>query len=323
MIVKIFDYGWGSEWPIKQIENQILDRYLAPCQQSDVATVIINSTWYSQKNHESTMSWLRQSRWDQLILVAMIDAAIPNPQWYQEFDRPVAKVGSWPGPDEIVFWAEVAHRYIWDQTIDPPDFDRSFMCLNRKPHWHRRRLYQQLESKALLDHGMVSMGSEQGPALRSVDVVSSLPLAPNNNDHGIANDIITLGDRKNWSRCFLNIVTESIYDVDRHWFVSEKIFKPIIGLRPFLVYAQNGAKLWLEQHGFQNYFDDFRDISDLDLSQPDNVPGFLEVLSGQGKDYWKKKYLDLLPKIHYNKQRFDDLVRSQHTKINQGIKCQI
>jgi hypothetical protein len=126
---------------------------------------------------------------------------------------------------------------------------------------------------------------------------------------------------KNWQRHFLNIVTETVYDINANHFVSEKIYKPIVGMRPFLVYDPDGACQWLQDRGFVNYTDDFTDITDLDLKNPANIAPFLVVLSRQKSTYWKKKLVDLNQKIVYNKEHFYQYVDNQKLKVQKGIIC--
>lgn len=323
MIMHRHDYGWGPEWPIKQIEQEIIDQYLSPLARSDQKIVLINSTWYGQERHDSTLKWLQANAWDILMLISMIDDCIPHDSWFAEFNRPVVTIGSCRGPHHISLWAEVSARYI--QPYREYAIDLPFMCLNRKPHWHRKALYQQLSAVGLLDQGLVSLGSSDGSrAVRAVsETVVANDLAPNGSHHhyGIANDIVSLGDLDNWRRHFLNIVTETVFDVDAKYFVSEKIFKPMLGARPFLVYARGGAQQWLHDQGFESYVEDFQDISDLDLSNADNIVPFLTMLCDQGLRYWQHKYLDLMPKIQYNLARFHAFVAEQRQHILQGIIC--
>jgi hypothetical protein len=184
-----------------------------------------------------------------------------------------------------------------------------------------------MEAQCLLDRGIVSMGSDgESPARRVItESVVTNTLAPNGHaqHHGIVNDIVSLGDPSNWRRCFLNVVTETVFDVSKCHFVSEKIFKPMLGHRPFLVYATDGAVSWLDQHGFQDFTQDFKDISDLDLKCAENMVPFLEILVAQPRSYVEYKIVDLQDKISYNYHRFREFVKEQQTKIQKGIACQI
>jgi len=165
-----------------------------------------------------------------------------------------------------------------------------------------------------------------GTATRSLVVDTDHDnLAPNasREHYGIPNDIVSLGHAENWQRHFVNIVTETFYDINRTGFVSEKIYKPVVGCRPFLVYDPDGGTQWLRDHGFESYVTDFQDITDLDLSMPDNLADFLVVLCEQPPQYWQAKYLALQEKILYNKNHFTDHVQHQWLKIKQGIPCQV
>jgi hypothetical protein len=326
MLIKTFDNGWGSQFPLKNLETEIINQYLANVSGK---TVLINSTWYTTDYHQCVMSQLRELDFDNIILVSMLDAAIPMIEWYQEFDCPTYAMGYYPGPNTIDFWALVV-----DQYFDRPNFDLSnvsaidtaYMCLNRKPHRHRQQLYNQLLDLNIIDQGIVSMGGNNAPAVRLLEQDAGYcELAPNagTNQNGIANDIMSLGHPVNWQRHFLNIVTETQFDIKQTYFVSEKIYKPIMGMRPFLVYASDGAVAWLVERGFESYINDFSDITDLDLSKPENIASFLVSLSEQGSTYWQAKYLALTDKIMYNKTHFTEYVKQQKLIVNKGIQCQI
>ena len=93
MIIKTFDQGWGREYPLKQYEQGIVASLVKSFVASDQQTVMINSVWYTTDMHEQVMSWLRNNEWDQIVLIAMLDAAIPYPDRYTEFGRPVTGIG--------------------------------------------------------------------------------------------------------------------------------------------------------------------------------------------------------------------------------------
>lgn len=330
MIIKIFDNGWGQIFPLKQFEQAILNDMLSSISQSSQRTVVINSVWYSEEFHQSVMAWLRSNDFDHIVLVAMLDAAIPYPDRYAEFSRPVSAVGYYEGAYHVDFCALFVHKF-----MQPPDteilLDHSgmhipFMCLNRKPHWHRQRLYQKLQELQLVDRGLVSMGSETGAALRILRQDRSHDdLAPNAASHhyGIPNDIASLGHLSNWQSAFLNVVTETCWNINHTGFVSEKIYKPIVGCRPFLVYDPDGATQWLQTRGFLHFVDDFSDITDLDLRDPGNLAPFLQVLVNQPGTYFPSKFIALQEKIMYNKQHFASHVQRQYDTINRGISCLI
>jgi hypothetical protein len=329
MIVKIFDNGWGNQYPLKQYEQSLIQRYIHPVVNDNVSTVLINSVWYTGDYHQQVLAELRTMQFNRIIIIAMLDAAIPHQEWYNEFGVEVRTVGYYAGPDQIDFCALFVDEFLQppdlDWLLDHTGIDTAYMCLNRKPHWHRQQLYTQLVNLNIVDQGIVSLGGNNSPPERILAIDSGqCNLAPNagTDQNGIANDIMSLGHPINWARCFLNVVTETQFDITQTYFVSEKIYKPIIGCRPFLVYAA-GADAWLTERGFATYTKDFQDISNLDLTNPHNLASFLVTLCSQDSKYWQSKYLAIKDKIVYNKTHFAEYVQQQKLIIEKGIKCQI
>jgi hypothetical protein len=330
MIVKVFDNGWRNEFLAKQYENNVVNELVKNITIDRSKSVIINSVWYTNDYHQTVLKKLKCLDFNQIILVAMLDAAIPHPEWYNEFDCKVIPIGYYPSNNKLDFWAlffnkfskPVDHNILLDHT----SIDCAYMCLNRKPHWHRKKLYNSLVSLNINSLGIVSMGSNTDVAIQVLTTDTDHDeLAPNatKDHHGIPNDIASLGHLGNWTKSFLNVVTETFYDINRTHFVSEKIYKPIVGLRPFLVYDPDGAVKWLTDRQFEPYVDDFYDISDLNLTAPDNIPYFLKELCNQPPAYWQKKFVDLREKLLYNRNRFLQYVQEQQYIIQQGISCQI
>ena len=320
MIIKNFDIGWGARWPMKQLEEQIVKNFLSSFYTDDSRTVIINSVWYTGDFHRQVMEELRVIRPTHIFVVAMLDPPNIQLSWFDELECKVTGVGYYPGPGYIDYCALfVDHFY---QPVDQNmllSVDRintAYMCLNRKPHQHRLRLYTGLEEAGLLELGFVSMGGNPTPLRSLIEDCDGQDIAPNGgrDQFGIANDIVSLGNLNNWQRHFVNIVTETIWDIEPSNFVSEKTYKPILGLRPFLIYAPNGGVECLRSRGFESYVNDFRDITDCDLTQPYNIPVFLSELCKQPPSYWKSKLVDLREKLLYNQQKFKQHVQQQLSK---------
>jgi hypothetical protein len=324
MIVEKIDNGWGTQWPVKQLEGEILAQYLLPVIVDRSSTVLVNSTWYQSDSHQETLNYIKTLAPSRIVLVAMLDAPIPQPDWFNSVCNHVDGVGYYPGSGHIDFWALLANKHLVPPTDVTADYiDTAYMCLNRKPHWHRRQLYQRLTTMNLLDQGLVSMGIDGDTPARIIpnDNNAECDIAPHigRDQYGISNDIVSIGNLHNWRRCFINIVTETEFDINRTYFVSEKIYKPIIGQKPFLVHAADGAHAWLTDRGFLPYTADFTEITDLDLCVANNIPEFLSALCKQPKSYWQHKTVQLQEKITYNKQQFLKYVHQQTQHILNGI----
>ena len=328
MIIKTFDNGWGPEYPAKQLENRLLGSTYSRLIGCKKRYAVINSVWYSEDYHQSTvLPYLKNHAIDGIVLVALLDAAIPRPEWFSHF-APVYTVGYYPGTGFLDYWALFLSSYFQSPHLTDiaraDTIARPFMCLNRKPHWHRVKLYNQLKSLNLTSAGIVSLGGENTAPVQTIDDdVDIVNLTPNAGleQNGIPNDISSLGNIAKWQQCFFNVVTETVYDINSQYFVSEKIYKPILGMRPFVVYAPDGGTQWLTDRGFETYHRDFQDITDKDPSQPKNVAEFLQTLAEQPKTYWQKKFLELSEKLVYNKNHFGTYVDQQRKKATEGLLC--
>lgn len=317
MIVKNFDIGWGTEYPMKQLEQDIVKKFLAKYYADNSKTVIINSVWYTGDYHQQVMTELREIQPTHIFVVALLDPPIVQLSWFDELNCEVMGIGYYPGPGYIDYCALFVDYFYQpvdqDLLLDSNKINTAYMCLNRKPHQHRLRLYQGLETAGILDNGIVSMGGDPVPIRVLQDDVEGQHIAPNGGpeQHGITNDIVSLGHINNWQRHLVNVVTETIWDIEPSNFVSEKTFKPILGLRPFLIYAPNGGVECIAARGFEPYVNDFTDITDADLCKPYNIPVFLTELCKQPQSYLQMKFLQLQEKLLYNQQRFKDYVK-QH-----------
>ena len=308
----------SSDWPpLTEILNT--EKFISK-KITDFKSLIdrVKSRMESTYEYVSDYIFKNQQTIDNVIIYSLVDPAV-DIDW--NLDINVIKVGYFPNSRHwIDFHALLVDKYLYIDSklsCDTNLIDIPFMCLNGKPHQHRGNLVEKLIKLNLQNIGLISFS---GDASRKIPKLS----IPEFHDRkqGIISgpyDAMTLGDINNWNRHFLNVVTETVHDVDSINFWSEKIFKPIVGLRPFLVYSPGGAIDILEQHGFVHYCDDFADISDSDLRQTGNIPNFLKVLSDQPHSYLKKKYQQLTKKISYNKSRFDQYVLEQKNNIEKGL----
>lgn len=320
MIIKEYDVGWGAEWPMKKLEQQLLKGLLVEYYNNDSRTVVINSVWYSGDYHQQVMEELQEIKPTHIFVIALLDPPIIKLEWFRDLNCNVVGIGYYPGPGFVDYFALFSNQFYIpvDQEVllSPDKIDTAYMCLNRKPHQHRVRLYQGLENLNVLDHGFVSMGGTPVPLRTLSEDCDGQDLAPNGGpeQYGIGNDIASLGSINNWQRHFVNIVTETVWEVEDNNFISEKTFKPIVGLRPVLIYAPNSGIKCFTSRGFEHYINDFTDICDIDLTQPYNIPNFLKVLCDQDPSYWKMKFVQLKEKLLFNQNRFSTYVKEQSQK---------
>lgn len=328
MLIQDFNNGWGDNIELRRFEKNIVKQYLGSWYDDNKKNITVNSTWYSQQYHAQVLEFCRQETIERVALVCFLDPPIVNHQWFEGTDLEIVEIGYYRGPNEIDAWALIVDRYFQHQAVstDANAITVPYLCLNRKPHPHRIDLYRKLQYHGILDSGIVTLGDSSGIAKKSFDfdVAPSL-IAPNPGieQYGIVNDIMSLGPIEIWNRCFLNLVTETVFDIDKCWFVSEKIYKPLLGLRPFLVYSPGGGIQWLDHVGVSSYVQDFSDITDLDLSNPDNIPEFLKQLIQQPQSYFASQYTKMLPKMLHNRAAFGKHVEMIKNKIQKGVTLKI
>ena len=116
-----------------------------------------------------------------------------------------------------------------------------FVCYNRRRDTHRSELIDQLDNHNLLEKGVVTYKLNRSDLVDEEDFV--LHAKP---EYGINHF------PRNYFKGLIDIVTESRYLPGEHY-LSEKTFKPIVGLKPFLVLSAQGYHTWLERKGIKKY----------------------------------------------------------------------
>lgn len=332
MIIKHFDQGWKGVRSAK-LQNLFVKQFTKKVSTDSSRTVLVNHTWYHTNFdpvtgeyagegswfHDSIVEFLANNKVDRIIQYCLVDPAWNHPGYTT--DAEIVRVGWYPGSEHWVDFVAIMTKY---QFVIPGDMepqwakiDTPFMCLNGKPHSHREDIVAQILAAGLEKKGLVSFGGNARiPTMVLPDEDSHVKTTGINPD---PYDAMTFGPRGSWDRHFLNVVTETVMDVDAEQFWSEKVHKPWLGFKPFLIYAPNGGTAMLERHGFASFVNDFGDISDLDLRQKKNIVPFLSVLSEQPVSYLQHKYQALLPKMLHNRARFDAYAKQQVDKLRRPL----
>jgi hypothetical protein len=236
-----FPYAWKAG-RVEQLIRNILERKAQ--QQLDVDSVmLVNPTWLLDRDLSLE---IQDAFPDFIICHDLVDPVIPRvKQIIQDSGIPHLFIGN-ADQYRLDFWAMVCDlnfRAYTNNELQLRTDAKKFMCLNRKPHAHRRILVQYLDQ--VKEQGYFTTSVEH--ALVDADV----------GDYTIPNDVYTLGDISTWQDAYLNIVTETTFN-NPDFFISEKTWKPVIGMRPFFVYGQPKLRQYLKDQGF----DTFEDIID-------------------------------------------------------------
>lgn len=286
-------------------------------------TCLINTTWFSNKE---TLSKLKQWECDnsRAFLYSGMD-------WENTTCTDVSKethdyvndrfetvnVGNVSDGHYFSFWLEFICQhagYFFDGSYCMyPTIKDHFMCLNNKCNDHRAYLLnniwydQNLWSKGIIsavqrderyewDHSIVL--EEERPYHMSKFFNEWEKIS----DTHISNDILSLGDPKYWNSHFVTVITESCHHSDV--FLSEKVFKPLIGLRPFLVVGDKNLYSKLREFGFDTFEDLFPNVGkdeDNYEKRCDNLLVDLYNLCTMSLDDVDKLYKSILPRLEKNR----------------------
>ena len=256
---------------IKSIHQQV-DRLYATQN-----NLFINLTWFGpQFNNGLWQQYLQiqHQHFDNMFLLSTVDPAMVIPpqieQMVQDLGNPkLFKLGNFDTEYHFNFFAPVLTQHFQryeNQELMLTNAKWIYINYNRKPRQHRVQFVKQLLQHKLNDYGIVTLGKpnviyDKDPnnylyltiGEKAEDYAKDNHWFTGPDDFGIPHDVLTLHNMHYWQQHFLNIIGATEFN---HWddiFVSETQFKPIIGLRPFVINGNQRTYQWLRDHGFRTF----------------------------------------------------------------------
>ena len=138
-------------------------------------------------------------------------------------------------------------------------------------------------------------------------------------EFGIPHDIHTLGNMDLWRQHFLTVISETEFLPWDHTFVTEKTWKPIIGMRPFVINGQTKIYNWLRSHGFRTFNHYWPQVKTENLTEfevHDSIVAVIKYLHTLNQQDIKQMYQDMQPDLEYNRKRFFEFSREQRQKVD-------
>jgi len=322
--------GFPYAWKAGRVEKLIVSILESKAQeQLDVDRVmIINPTWL----HETDVGRnIKEVNPNFIICHNFVDPAVPKIfEAVQQSGVPYIILGN-SHQYRLDFWAMVCDLYF--QNYEHRDLAllpdaRKFICLNRKPHPHRLTLVEHL--LPYQHQGFLSLGLPSDPIVLDEKFSEEQGIKDEYEDLGVAetfvsrhirNDIFSIGGLEIWNRSLFCLVTETEFSNanPKDFFISEKTFKPIIGMRPFFVYGQAPLRQYLKDSGF-DIFDDVFDYSQVDEASGDVAKQqqyahvaitAIDMVNNPAQYY--QRYFD---RCQANKNRFRSYVYEQWHRLN-------
>tara|TARA_E500000318_G_scaffold107136_1_gene116021 strand:- start:1713 stop:2726 length:1014 start_codon:yes stop_codon:yes gene_type:complete len=325
-------HGFPSDWETSKLESAIIKKEL----QKKTYDLVINATW-GFLECEHPVSGLISDKFKivkdlvsnhnvkNILFFNFVDPLYEHSTWYEVLEHcrnilgesNITTVGfidtnKFKQDLSIPFWAiynvKQFERYE-EENLNPTTLENLFLCYNRKPTFHRKWLHQQFEKNNLLAKGIFTLGNEDPSKVIIINKDKKTLPFQNNNIHGnlnIPNDTLTLGPLDAWNSSFIIIVTETDHNMNTAVpFLSEKIWKPLIGMRPFVCLGDKGTIDYLEVHGFKT-FNNFFGFDKKDLTV-DDITNLIKNYKGNPKEDFDK----LKPDLIYNRRRFFEFAKTQ------------
>lgn len=187
-------------------------------------------------------------------------------------------------------------NYVQDNFLKC-NFEKVFLCYQRSNTGFRKNLYDALKYHNA--YGTATYAHWE------------------NNSTNVINDINTVGSLEVWNSHFLNIISETQYDWNNPYeiFLSEKTWKPIYGMRPFLHFTNVYANDFLKSQGFELFWEDFGCKYDNTASWSFQIEQISQAVENLKNENLNSLYKKLLPKIKHNRINLNKFIQRQKDKI--------
>jgi len=313
--------------------------------------LLINTTWFGPQFSNVNQEWQKIEKifqkgeqYDNLFLLSLID-----PLYLMERDvkkicdnlsiKQTYKIGMFLNTEyEYNFHAIVGDHLMpkyKEEDVILRTYDKDYLCYQRKPRAWRVDFTELVRQNDLLSTGVITLGAKsendwdwsEGRTWEPITLDESH--APykddgqNNPEHygGIPNDLATVGNLDVWNKCFLYVSSETVFDPSEPLFANERIWKPMIGLRPFVIQGNTDTYKWLEGHGFRT-FNKFWPHIDVDTNHRvlENIIDVLLFLKSRPAKEKIAMYNEMLSDLRHNKQRFYEFSKEQKHRM-ENIFC--
>ena len=243
--------------------------------------------------------------------------------------------------DRMFFYPHWYHwavqGFVISKTADPFNKTYKWSCLNLRPRPHRIYNYiysrQQPHFKDSVFSFYKSENVEQGLE-KDLDeftltawkkIRDSLPHITTVGKSNFPTETLPANPKlyvQDDSRCdlpanadsYIHLVTET--SVCPRIFVSEKTWKPIMGLRPFIIHGQISIYKWLQNNGFKTFSKYWSHIDiENDSDQHGNVVKVIDFLSSRRTEELFTMYQDMYEDLVYNRNRFFEFAKEQKYKM--------
>jgi hypothetical protein len=331
---------WGPQEHslINLVQQQIDSAFV------DGENLLINATWFGPQFKNSAWHTVQSliaenKKFDRIFWLSSVDPLYILPDQFKQIEQglcadEVYYLGGFDNSRHNFHLSAVATSedfvHYPESDVLPSQFDKLFLCYNRKPKPHRIQLVEKIYQNKLEQYGIITLGKNDMNYDVSQGITTDLYLTIDDpvenyshngkflvhkNFGGVPYDLCSLGRLDIWQTHFLNIASETEFLPWDNLFVTEKTWKPIIGMRPFVVNGQTPLYKWLRDHGFRTFNHywphiQLENISELQVH--DSIVAVIKYLVTQDI---KQMYRDMLLDLKHNRDRFFEFAQEQKFKM--------
>ena len=294
----------------------------------DKANFVVDCTWVN--TNQNIISRLERAyddfgKIDNLFLCSLADPWLPpNLIACPKYATNIIEIGNTPfGKYRVnalaTMCASSFKTYSEAELMLLPDFKHKYLCYQNKPHYHRQVWTRKLIEHDLIDYGIVTLNKYPDqdfafPELTVREIEESIDAAYTMTGAVDKDDSFSLGGLTIWQNHFLNVVTENRGPGDV-FFITEKTFKPLIGMRPFIVLGNDQVITYLSDNGF-NTFEEYWKVDSGITDAYDKLLAVVKMVAEMPVDELYGMYLDMFPKLQHNKRRFIEYAAEQEYIFN-------
>ena len=313
-------------------------------QQIDLAfpnqqNLLINLTWFGLQFNNNTWENLldfkiNNKRFDNVFFLATVDPPYLNVVELQEVKNIVGALkvfylGNFDSEYHFNFFAPIIaekfKKYDNDQLL-LTTIKHLFVNYNRKPKLHRVEFVKKLIAQDLTKLGTVTLG---------IDATNDLLLTigeqdkdylewGNSKNHwgqfGLPHDMYSLHRLDIWQNTFLYINAATEFEPVNDLFCQQDTFKPMLGLRPFVINGVQRTYRWLRLQGFKTFNQYWSHIDIEHGPVHDTLIELIKYLESLETSEILAMYNDMLPDLIYNKNRFFEFAQEQKFKMENLFK---
>ena len=335
---------WGPQehWITNSIVGQVDKKYAGQ------NNLVLNMTWLGPQFPDGPWKELQKlissgETIDNLVWASIVDPLYINREQMTKVEKllnaqNVLETGiNLPGLYEFntgaIACLEDFPSYTEDQ-VKLTEIKHLYLCYNRKPKAHRLEMVEKIIQNNLESLGVITMGysteqQQQYYEKTNNELYRTIDDPPEHytfngkfrlhKEFGnVPYDVCSLGRMDIWTTHFLNVVSETIAFPWDNTFVTEKTWKPIIGMRPFLINGQTPIYQWLRDRGFKtfNHYFDWVQIEDILESDVQNsIVAVIKQLATKPNSKLQELYNDMLPDLAHNRRRFTEFANEQKHKV--------